>query len=204
MAKRKIDLKSKKRFFAFEVYSQDDLDVACACLDDDMTPYCYCIHDADNGKWHAHIMIDYGSNTNLGYIMKLYGDIAANGYIEAPVHPDKYFDYMYHNQDIPKAKGKHEYGRDAMVLCGGFEETQLHGQTDEDIRKKFDCIMEICNSKKIYEFASLAEYVSKQDRELYTFVLKEKILVNTYISSHRNRKFGQISVKVPTNSLQDN
>lgn len=196
MGKRKLDLKERKRFFCFEVYSQEAMQAACDQLDDDMTPYCYCIHDHDKSKWHAHFMLDYGSNTTCGYITKLYSGIAANGYIEVPVHPEKMFQYMYHNQDIPKAKGKYEYGRDAMVLCGGFEESQLQGQTEEDLRKRFDVVMEICNGKKIFEFATLCEYCSKHDREMYTFVLKEKILVNTYLTSHRNRK----NTQIPSNS----
>lgn len=183
----KFNDKSKLRYFTGEVYSQLELNELIEELTDDFIPFCYVVHDQDKNKWHAHIMIDYESNTSLSYIKKTWGHLVANGQWFPVNKPESLYKYMYHDPEIPKSKGKHFYGPDAVVHCNGFETSKLKGTSEGDKRNCMDQIMLICKEKKIKEFSTLLENLSMHDRDLFSFAMNNVILVNTYVSSARNR-----------------
>lgn len=183
----KFDDSVKQKCFAFDLYSLEALQAAIDELMDDFIKFCYIVHDHDSNKWHAHVMIDYGANTTLKFIRKIYKHLAANEFIMPVLRPWNYYKYLYHDQSIEKAKGKHVYLETDIKKFNGFDPLDLKNYTENERTVLMDEIMKYANNAKIYEYAGLLEFLSDNDRELYKFAMNNTILVNSYISSHRNR-----------------
>lgn len=184
----KFDLKIKRRCFNFDVYPESqDLQAILDELDKDFIPYAYIIHDKDNKKTHVHFMIDYGQPTTLKFIISCYGHLAANGYIEPTLLPDRYYLYMYHDPSLKRSQGKYNYCETAVHCCNGFDPAEIKCLTETEKTLYFDEIMRIANELKIYELAGMYEYLSQNNRELYKFAMNNTILLRGYMDSHRNR-----------------
>jgi len=183
----KFTPKTKSRFFVFESYDIDNLDNILNELNDDFMRYAYIIHDKDENKPHIHFLLDYGQFTTVRHILSCYEHLAANGFIKPSFAADKYYKYMYHDQSIESAKGKHVYPEENVICMNGFDKDDLHTYTENERMIFMDCIMSIANNQQIYEYAGLLEYLSQNERDLYLFAMNNTILVNGYMHSHRNR-----------------
>ena len=186
--------KTKARYFCFEIYDSEMKELAVKELVDDFIPFCLICHDKDNKKTHWHGMLDYGGRTTVNWVSDSWGHLFANGYCQ-PVHfPENYYKYMYHDQSIEKAKGKHVYSEDEFELHNGFDPSNLHNYSETEKGLLMDGIMSIANDKKIFEYSGLLELLSKESRDLYYFAMNNTILVNGYMASHRHRNKNKNSV----------
>lgn len=163
-------------------------------LDQDFMKYCYILHEAkgnDDGVTpkcdHWHFMVDYGAPTTLKFFRSAYAHIASNGYIQPVIRPHNLWRYMWHDQTLERSKGKKPY-KPTDVLCrNGFDPDDIKVLTVNERMLYMDGLMGIANEMKIFEYAGLLEYLSQNERELYKFAMDNTILVNGYMTSHRNR-----------------
>ena len=187
----KFSKKTKSQYFCFEIYDPDMKEMAVSELVEDFIPFCLICHDKDDKKIHWHGMLDYGGRTTLNWILEAYGHLFANGYAQPVTRPENYYKYMYHDQSIEKAKGKHVYSENEFEFHNGFDPGNLHNYTETEKGLLMDGIMSVANEEKIYEYAGLLEKLSNDSRELYYFAMNNTILVNGYMASHRNRNKGK-------------
>ena len=189
----KFDIKTKSRTFVFLAYGQDNIDAAISELNEDIMPFCYIVHDQDEKEdgspkeIHAHFMLDYGNTTTVKHIKTCYEHLAANGVIFPVFKARQHYNYLWHDQTIEKAKGKHVYSPEDIKCYNGFDYDDLADWTENEKMCLMDGIMKIANDEKIYEYAGLLEYLSQFERRLYKFAINNTILVNGYVTSHRNR-----------------
>ena len=189
-----FDDKSKHRCFTFDLYSDKELQIACAEFDEDFMKYCYILHEKglnDDGITpkcdHWHLMMDYGAPTTLKFIKKAYGHLASNGYIQPVLRPYNLWRYFWHDQTLERSKGKKPYKPEDVILRNGFDPVDIKVLTNNERMLYMDSIMAVANDNKIFEYAGLLEYLSGYERELYKFAMDNTILVNSYMTSHRNR-----------------
>ena len=188
-----FDGKTKSRTFVFVCYGDENIIAAKSELIDDFIPFCYMIHDQDtdeNGDikvLHAHFMIDYGNTTTLQHIRKSYGHLAANGVIFPVFKARQQYDYFWHDPRLEKSKGKFVYDKHLIKCFNGFDPDELTDWTENEKTLLMDAVMEVANNQKIFEYAGLLEYFSQNNREIYKFCMNNTILVNGYMTSHRNR-----------------
>lgn len=189
----KFDGKTKTRTFVFLAYGEENIAAAKNELIDDFMPFCYIVHDKDTDDQgdlkaiHAHFMIDYGNTTTVQHIRKCYAHLAANEVIFPVFKARNQYNYFWHDQRIEKAKGKHVYPESDIQCYNGFDYDELTDWTETEKMLLMDGIMKIANDNKITEYSGLLEYLSVNDRPLYKFSMNNTILVNAYMTSHRNR-----------------
>lgn len=189
----KFDGKTKTRTFVFLAYGEENIQKAKDELNEDLMPFCYMIHDQDKDETgnlkaiHAHFMIDYGNNTTLNHIKKCYDHIAANGVIFPVFKAREQYDYLWHDQRLEKSKGKFVYDKNLIQCHNGFDYDELTDWTESQKMLLMDAIMATANDHSIYEYAGLLEYLSQYDRPLYKFAMNNTLLINAYMTSHRNR-----------------
>lgn len=188
-----FDGKTKSRTFVFLAYGDENIQKAKDELNEDLMPFAFIIHDKDVNEVgeektiHAHFMVDYGNNTTLNHMKKCYSHIAANGVIFPVFKAREHYDYLWHDQRLEKAKGKHVYPKSDIQHYNGFDYDELTDWTESQKMLLMDSIMAYANDNSIYEYAGLLEFLSKYDRALYKFCMNNTILINAYMTSHRNR-----------------
>lgn len=180
--------------FTFDVYSEEEAQRSINELDDDFMKYCYIKHEKggnDDGITpkcdHWHFEVDYGAPTTLKFFRGAYMHIAANGYIAPAIRPYNLWRYLWHDQTLERSKGKKAYKPEDVICRNGFDPDDIKVLTVNERMLFMDATMAICNDEKIYEYSGLLEYLSTHERELYRFAMDNTLLVNGYMTSHRNR-----------------
>lgn len=96
-------------------------------------PYAYCIHNKDktsnkneDRKEHVHLIIVFSNTTTYNHAMSVFSLLSAEGKnalnkIEAVVSIRQMYEYLIHNTDTCRAKGKHEYSPKERIIGNNFD-----------------------------------------------------------------------------------
>lgn len=95
-------------------------------------PYCYCVHDLDHDqqsehrKDHVHLILVFSNTTTYKHAMSIFNLLSASGKsalnkIEAIVNIRNMYDYLIHNTDTCKKKGKHLYSPSCRISGNCFD-----------------------------------------------------------------------------------
>lgn len=100
-------------------------------------PYAYCIHDKDlekedrqeERKKHVHIIIAWKNNTTINSALKLFQKlnaegkqaIAFGGAIEKCDEIDWCYNYLIHDSDDARRKGKYQYDKKERITGNNFD-----------------------------------------------------------------------------------
>lgn len=96
-------------------------------------PFAYCVHNKDktsneneDRKEHVHLIIVFSNTTTYNHAMSVFSLLSASGKnalnkIEAVVSIRQMYEYLIHNTDTCRAKGKHEYSPKERITGNNFD-----------------------------------------------------------------------------------
>lgn len=95
-------------------------------------PFAYCVHNADKAivsedrKEHVHIILAYGNNSTSKAACRLLNKLSLPGkqccpFVEACDDVGYCYEYLIHNTDNAKKKGKHLYQQSERITGNGFD-----------------------------------------------------------------------------------
>lgn len=133
---------SKNRYWVGVLYLENMIPDWKDCIADLLQlPFCYCIHDADTDslsehrKDHLHLIICFPNTTTYKHAMEVFMLLSAPGRIaintcQAVINVRFMYEYLIHNTDACRSKGKHLYKASERISgnnfdIGNFEQVSL-------------------------------------------------------------------------------
>lgn len=146
----------KARYWVAIMYLENMIDDWRDVIGDKLqVPYAYCIHDKDkdkNGdirKPHVHIIIAYGNTTTQKAALKVFKRLEKPGYsaipndiIEDVTGIRNQYDYLIHDTEDSKKKGKYLYDKSERITGNGFD---IGSYEQLSAKEKNDMAKELCD-----------------------------------------------------------
>lgn len=147
-------------------------------------PCCYCIHnvkdpDENDFKWHVHFVLCFPNTTTYNHALSVFQSLCVPdnrvNYCERVFNIRYMYDYIIHDTEDAKKKGKHLYSVNDRICINSFD---IHffeqtSQVDKDnMLKQIKNI--IRNNPHIYNFLDLEDVLDTMelDTSLVDEVLK--------------------------------
>lgn len=119
-------------------------------------PVAYCIHNADltnkkgeDRKEHVHIIVAYGNTTTENNALRLFKRLEKEGKHAIPndkiqqcIDIRRCYDYLIHDTDDCRKKGKHIYDPKERICLNGFDIGNFEQISEHD---KDDMAKELCD-----------------------------------------------------------
>ena len=165
---RAFDPKERARYWWCKAYTENMVDDWRDVIGDLLElPYAYCIHDQDkvstgeDRKEHVHILIAWGNTTTGSAALKVFQRLSAPGKnclqkgheIEACINVMHAYEYLIHNTDDCRKRGKYLYPAECRVTGNNFDIGAYETLTALD---KTKMALELCNEiieHRIFNFA---------------------------------------------------
>lgn len=117
-------------------------------------PYAYCCHTMDKDsksehrKDHVHIMVAHPNTTTYNHAMSVFNQLSAKGKTalnkcEAVINVRNMYDYLIHDTETCKKKGKELYPKEARITGNNFD---IGAYEQLGIAEKNDICKELCNA----------------------------------------------------------
>lgn len=172
-------------------------------------PYCYCIHDKDtlsdhieDRKTHVHIIIAFNNTTTYKNALNTFDRLSAPGKraintCEQVINIKQMYDYLIHNTETCKKKGKHLYDVKERISGNNFDigsYEQLSQQEKDDMCKHLYDEIVYHQFSNYYDFCV---YVMSTYDASYFAILKsnsgffERVIRGLYLRQEQARKFSQ-------------
>ena len=95
-------------------------------------PYAYCLHNQDNDlksehrKDHVHVIVAFPNTTTYKHAMTVFGQLSATGKtalntIQAVINIRNMYDYLIHDTETCKKKGKELYDKSLRITGNNFD-----------------------------------------------------------------------------------
>lgn len=137
-------------------------------------PYAYCLHDKDkidpkaeleeDRKDHVHIITVFGNTTTYNFALQAFNSLSKEGAVccpscEAIRNIKNQYEYIIHNTEDSKKKGKYPYPPSERI-CGNNFDIGAYIQVSADEKTKIvKEIAQICKDLKITNFSDLNDYI---------------------------------------------
>ena len=135
-------------------------------------PFAYCVHDKDfdeaedERKLHAHIILAFKNTTTKKHATNLLSRLALEGKsacadIQAVNNIRSKYEYLIHNTEDSKKKGKHEYDKSERILCNNFD---IGAYEQLDTARKNEIFIELTKlikEKGIYNYMDFYEAIDE-------------------------------------------
>lgn len=116
-------------------------------------PYAYCCHtlDVDNNsehrKDHVHLIIVFPNTTTYKHAMNVFSLLSADGQraintCQAVIGIRNQYDYLIHDTDNCRKKGKYLYDKSLRIIGNNFD---IGSYEQLDMAQKNDMCKELCN-----------------------------------------------------------
>lgn len=147
-------------------------------------PFAYCIHDKDllsdgdeDRKVHVHLFIAFPNTTTYKHALSVFDLLSAEGKsalntCKAVISCRRAFDYLIHDTDECRKKGKHQYQKEERITGNNFDigaYEQLGLEEKQAIRRELSFVViekQIANYATFYSFV-----VSNYDSEYENVVV---------------------------------
>lgn len=175
---------SKARYWVAVMYPENMIDNWEDVISEKLQrPYAYCIHDKcfdENGeirKTHVHLILVYGSPTTYKNALSVFKelekpDCVAVNKCERVIGIRYMYDYLIHDTDNAKQKGKYQYPAEERKTGNGFDIGAYEQLTLTDKNNIKREISQIIVEKRILNFYDLNNYVmenmSEETFEVFT------------------------------------
>lgn len=141
-------------------------------------PYAYCVHDLDKDsqsehrKNHVHILIAFPNTTTYKHAMNVFDRLSSDGKaalnkIEAVIGIRNVYEYLIHNTEDCRRKGKYLYPATARITGNNFDIGSYEQLSTAD---KFKMSKELCDliyEQNITNFADFYLYAINNLGEEY-------------------------------------
>lgn len=191
-----IDIKTKKRNWAFVVYPeslpQDWLEI----LQSTGAPIAISpLHDADlnadesEKKPHYHIIICYGGPTSFNVVRKITERV--NGTIPIALEQVRgYYRYLTHEDNPEKA----QYDKSDIKLLNGFNIADFTELTKSEVMKLKKEILKSIRDNDLTEYSDLIDLLEMEENnrpEALEVATNHTFFFNAYLKSRRFKKNGR-------------
>lgn len=147
-------------------------------------PCCYCIHnkdinnDKEGRKVHVHLIIAFRNTTTKNHALNIFNRLSKDGtkccpFVESVIDIKHIYDYLIHDTDDARKKGKFQYSPDERICINGFDIGLYVQQT---LSEKEDLLLEIeqiCFQPEFMNFKRLALYVRDHMTKDHMRVLRD-------------------------------
>lgn len=146
-------------------------------------PYAYCIHDKDfddvddERKVHVHLMVVFPNTTTYKHAFSVFSKLNAEGriavnFIEQIINIRQKYEYLIHNTETCKKKGKHLYDKKERISGNNFD---IGSFEQLSIVEKDKMLLELANEISQQGFTNFADfymYVMSNYDDTYFQILK--------------------------------
>lgn len=136
-------------------------------------PYSYCIHNADQDsqsqhrKDHVHLILVFSNTTTYKHALEVYQKLSADGKracntVEPVVNIRHMYEYLIHNTENCRKKGKELYPAEARISGNNFD---IGAFEQIGVAEKRAMCRELCQALMEHGFTNFADF--------YMFVMTE-------------------------------
>lgn len=129
-------------------------------------PFSYCLHDIDHDsksehrKDHVHIILAFPNTTTKKHAMSVFELLSAPGKkalntIQAVINIRNMYDYLIHDTETCRKKGKEEYSPEARISGNNFD---IGAYEQLSVVEKSEIIRELCNVIIKEYFTNFADF----------------------------------------------
>lgn len=140
-------------------------------------PLAYCEHtmdkdcDSDHRKDHVHLILAWPGPTTYKNAMEVFGLLSAPGRravntCEAVINMRHMYDYLIHDTDACRAKGKYQYPVSARVLGNNFDIGAFEQLSEVEKREIITEMVSFIRDNGLTNFMDLYEMCSIQERSV--------------------------------------
>jgi len=168
-------------------------------------PFAYCIHDIDRDskskhrKTHVHLIVVWGGNTTRRAIVNVFNRLSAEGKkccsTAEPVNNIRHaYDYLIHDTDSCRKKGKEPYPPEARIEGNNFDIGSLEQLSTKD---KQDMLFELVSFIMVGGYETINDFTRdalkeypEQYREIiigYNSIL-ERYCRGNFLNGERKRR----------------
>lgn len=198
---------TKAKYWTGVLYTENMIDAWQTDIGDILQlPYCYCIHDKDklsdsveDRKIHVHIIIAFNNTTTYKNAFNTFDRLSAPGKrainkCEQIINIKQMYDYLIHDTETCRKKGKHLYDKNERIGgnnfdIGAFE--QLSQQDKDDMCKHLYDDIVYHQFTNYYDFTV---YVMSTYDASYFSIMKvnsgffERVIRGLYLRKEQERK----------------
>lgn len=141
-------------------------------------------------KPHYHVILAYSGPTTFNSVKSLTVDVL-QATIPKPIdHIKGAYEYLTHKND----PDKYQYSVDEICLYNGFDITEMVLLSERDKAELLIRVMSDIDDNGIYEYSDLLRYYNNLgDFTLLNYVSCHTLLLNTHITSIRNKRLDEIN-----------
>lgn len=182
--------KGKKAKYWNVIVYPENLNFECMedASDEIGIPFAYCVHDKDKDghdgdrKTHVHVMAAFSNTTTAKHVYEMFSSLSKPGrkccLPPKPCGDVRHsYEYLIHDTENARKKGKHQYGVEERICCNGFD-IGLYEQISQEEKDRM--AKELCDFALQFGFENMAAYYRafeksewfKEDHETYFCVLK--------------------------------
>ena len=180
---KKTDLHS--RYFTGSCYPENMIDNwEYECSHILQIPFCYCIHnkdinnDREGRKVHVHFILAFPNTTTKNHALNVINKLSKPNFVccphlEVPVNIRYIYNYLIHDTDNARSKGKYQYNSSDRICCNGFDIGSFEQISIVD-KQKIIHELEILAMKPEYmNFKRLAKDIIENYNEFYIEILRQ-------------------------------
>lgn len=146
-------------------------------------PYCYCLHDAcldgksEHRKDHIHLIICFSNTTTYKHAFETFDRLSAEGKhalnkIEACYNIRHCYDYLIHDTDGCRTKGKELYPKSARISGNNFDIGSFEQVSTAEIKQMKTELSSFCVDNSFLNFSDLWIEVKRSFDDKYLDVLQ--------------------------------
>lgn len=146
-------------------------------------PYAYCVHDkdldndGDDRKVHVHLILTFPNTTTYNHAYKVFSKLNENSRvavnkIEMIINIRHMYDYLIHDTDDCRKKGKHLYNIKERVTGNNFD---IGSYEQLSMAEKNKMLQELCNlivQEKFTNFIDFYMHVLSNYDDIYFDIIK--------------------------------
>lgn len=133
-------------------------------------PFCYCVHNKDintdnqGRKEHVHLILVFNNTTTLKHAQNICNRLSLPDKFACPLKPQavidiKYaYNYLIHDTNNARAKGKFQYSPDCRISGNGFDISVYETRSAIDTNKILKELEQICLNPAMMNFKRVVEY----------------------------------------------
>lgn len=186
-----------------------------------MVPYCYCLHDKDHlseynkkknieeeeRKKHVHIMLAFTNTTTYNHALSTLLALSKQGCaclnkVEVVRHVRNKYEYLIHNTDDSRKKGKYLYPLEERISGNNFDIGSYEQITLADKNKMAMEICQLIKDNEIHNFIDLFEMVSGMGLEYFDILKSYSGLFDRMCNgNYQRKKYGNLDLPKKSNTL---
>lgn len=148
-------------------------------------PFAYCIHQSDSTaeherKTHVHLIVAWSNNSTAKAALRLFNKLTAPGHacccphVEACENIRYCYDYLIHDTDDARKKGKHLYDPSERIEGNGFDIGSYEQLDISEKNRIIDYIENLIDEVPFTNVAELRSFIADNCEYKFLLVFRER------------------------------